>query len=367
MGTALQEGLVVTHWFDPAPYPTVHSVTVRFIGSRMGVMGKPQPGDRFVHDETIQGVLADGGPVSVTARVRGVNPGKWMVTSEMRPTRHERRLRRQARAIPAPRPLYPAAWSWHRWALSRAPKMPVQTGLIALAFMRTPAVVPGVWIALAALGVIIGVVLQALLISRAGLEIGQVLALSVIAVLTGFVGAKVWFMVLHRRDHRFEGWCIQGFLTGFLLAVAAGLVVVHVPVGLFLDASAPGLFLGLAVGRLGCFFAGCCYGRPTASRWGVWSSDQRIGVRRIPTQLIESGLALAVGLAALVAVLTFGPLKGGVMVAGLAVYTLCRQGILRLRGERRQSTLGGPLVAAAAALVLAADGALLALRAPWLP
>jgi prolipoprotein diacylglyceryltransferase len=73
-------------------------------------------------------------------------------------------------------------------------------------------------------------------------------------------------------------------------------MVLHVPAGVFLDVTAPGLLFAMAVGRVGCFFAGCCGGPPTASCWGVWSSDQHVGARRIPTQLLESVLAFSLGL-----------------------------------------------------------------------
>jgi len=59
------------------------------------------------------------------------------------------------------------------------------------------------------------------------------------------------------------------------------------------------VFVGMAIGRPGCFFAGCCSGRPTVSRWGLWSSDRRIGIRRIPIQLIEAAAALLIGVTAL--------------------------------------------------------------------
>jgi phosphatidylglycerol:prolipoprotein diacylglycerol transferase len=365
--SALSEGLVVTHWFDPAPYPRTHSVTIRFYGTRQGVAGKPEPADRFVHDETVEGILADGGPVSVTARVTDINPGDWMVTSEMRPARAEKSSRRQPRAQPSPQPTYPAAWSWRRWALVRAPKASLKTGLIAFAFIRIPSVIPGIYASLATAGMLLGLTVQAVLVSRAGLRVLPILALSTVAVLVGFAGAKAWFVVINRRQRRLDGWCIQGFLSGFLIAAAVGLLVVRVPFGVYLDVSAPGLLLGMSVGRVGCFFAGCCYGRPTASRWGVWSSDQRVGQRRVPTQLMESGLALAVGLGALVALLRFGPSHGTILVAALALYTACRQGILRWRGERRQSSWGGLVTAATAAAVLVADVALFVLRPPWLP
>jgi phosphatidylglycerol---prolipoprotein diacylglyceryl transferase len=116
----------------------------------------------------------------------------------------------------------------------------------------------------------------------------------------------------------------------------------------------------MAVGRVGCFFAGCCGGPPTASRWGVWSSDQRVGARRIPTQLLESLLAVSLGLLVLVAVLGHGSADGAFFGAGLAAYTLGRQGLLRLRAEPRKTRLGGLATSALAALVLIAAVVLLA-------
>jgi hypothetical protein len=65
-------------------------------------------------------------------------------------------------------------------------------------------------------------------------------------------------------------------------------------------------------------------------------------------------LALSLGLGALVAVLVHGPAGGAFFVAGLAAYTLVRQGLLRLRAEPRKTRLGGIVTAALAALVLVA-------------
>jgi phosphatidylglycerol---prolipoprotein diacylglyceryl transferase len=116
----------------------------------------------------------------------------------------------------------------------------------------------------------------------------------------------------------------------------------------------------MAVGRVGCFFAGCCGGPPTASRWGVWSSDQRVWARRIPTQLLESVLALSLGLLVLVAVLGKAPTGGTFFAAALAAYILGRQGILRLRAAPRKTRLGGLVTAVLAALVLVAAVVLIA-------
>jgi len=50
---------------------------------------------------------------------------------------------------------------------------------------------------------------------------------------------------------------------------------------------APSVALGMSIGRLGCFFNGCCFGKP--SSWGVDFGD---GLLRYPTQLFEVGFHL---------------------------------------------------------------------------
>jgi len=202
------------------------------------------------------------------------------------------------------------------------------------------------------LGMAVALALQALVIASDHLAVGPWWAVTLVAIAVGIAGAKVWFIVLKRRERLINGWCIQGFIAGATLAAAVLLVVLDVPVGVFLDVTAPGLLVAMAVGRVGCFFAGCCGGPPTASRWGVWSSDQRVGARRIPTQLLELLLALSLGLGVLVAVLRHGPSGGAFFVGVLAAYILGRQGILHLRAEPRKTRQGGLVTAALAALVL---------------
>lgn len=54
----------------------------------------------------------------------------------------------------------------------------------------------------------------------------------------------------------------------------------------------PALALGHGIGRIGCFLAGCCYGKPTDFFWGVYLHDHY----RHPTQLIEALGLLILGL-----------------------------------------------------------------------
>jgi phosphatidylglycerol:prolipoprotein diacylglycerol transferase len=65
------------------------------------------------------------------------------------------------------------------------------------------------------------------------------------------------------------------------------------------DYAVPGLLLGICIGRIGCFLAGCCYGSPTTLPWAVhFPSDHPSGGVGIhPVQLYDSAFGL-VGLVA---------------------------------------------------------------------
>ena len=349
--SAEQEVLAVTYWFDPAPHPEPYPVTIRFTGHRVDVKGRLRAGDRFTQDETIEKVVPGSGPISLTARVRDINPGEWAVTARMQGAVHPMREQKEREdKVSAPGLQGLATRFWCMWAPPVESAKPVSTCLPI--FVRVPGLFPGIWGLMVTLGMIVALALQALVISGTHLRVGSWWVISLAAIVIGIVGAKGWYLFLYRREHLINGWCIQGFIAGATLTAAILLIVLKVPAGVFLDATAPGLLLAMAVGRVGCFFAGCCGGPPTASRFGVWSSDQRVGARRIPTQLLESALALSLGILVLVAVLAHGPASGAYFVGALAAYTLVRQGILHLRAEPRKTKLGMPITAALAALVL---------------
>src|SRR5260370_1771518 len=95
--SATQEILTVTYWFDPALHPGSYPVRVRFSGRRVDVKkGRMRSGDRFVQDETIEKVVPGSGPISLTAKVHGINAGEWVVTARV-----------QGSAIPAHRSMEP--------------------------------------------------------------------------------------------------------------------------------------------------------------------------------------------------------------------------------------------------------------------
>ena len=193
--SATQEILAVTYWFDPAPHPGFYPVTVRFSGRRVDVKGRLSPGDRFVQDETIEEVIPGSGPISLTARVRGINPGEWAATARMLESASPTCVpRKQGSATPAAGPLRPATRFWHRWAPSAGSAELVRT--CPTPFAWVPGILPGIWGAMVTLGMAVALALQALVISHDHLAVGPWLTVSLVAIMVGIVGAKGWFIVL---------------------------------------------------------------------------------------------------------------------------------------------------------------------------
>jgi phosphatidylglycerol---prolipoprotein diacylglyceryl transferase len=340
---ARHEGLAVTHRFDPGTEGRPFAATVRFRGRRDGRSGKPQPGDTFTRDERVDSVVPGSGPVSVTTHVFGLNPGDWTVTAELirdaglGPTRPT--------ATKGGQTLPRARWSWLRWRLADAPFGPVHTRWSPLVRLTPmPAVIHGSWTALCAVGIVVGVLALLWFLSFEGIAPGPALIVAVVGVLGGIVGGKLWYIVLRPRQWRTslsEGWSIDGSIGAAPIAAVIAMLVLGLPVLPFLDAATPAFFVGVGIGRLGCFFTGCCAGRCTTSRWGIWSSDRRVGAKRIPTQLMESGLGF--GLAVLFGALDISgimPVDGIVFVVGIGSYLAGRQLLLRLRSDARSSSLG---------------------------
>ena len=204
-------------------------------------------------------------------------------------------------------------------------------------------------------------VLEALLLADGHYSAFRPTVFSALAIVAGVIGAKAWYIAVHRGG-KFDGWCIQGFVVGAAAVVAAAAFAgPGIPAGAYLGAAAPALLIGMAIDRPGCFWAGCCTGRPTAPRWGIWSSDRRVGCRRAPAQLLEALAALVIGVAMLAVVLLTGlPRPGPVAVAGLAAYTLSRQFVLGMRAEPRRWRYGRQVTAVAAAITLIVSAILLA-------
>lgn len=335
----------VTYWFTPPTGPEPYEVTVRFTGHRLDVVGERTEADDFQVVAKLDDVQPASGPVALTQRVAGKGTGRWKVKAD---------------AVATPR----------GGDASSAVRLPSaeQVGRSAYAPVTqtlAPGVVPGSWPAMVGLGFVLGLTILGLLATIHGLVTGRVLMLALAAGALGLFGAKVYYWLTHPRETRtggLTGLSLQGFVTTAIAVFVLGGWALGVRVGHLLDASIPALLAGQAVGRLGCLFAGCCAGLPNTSRWAVWSSDRRIGTRRIPVQLLESTSAALLALATgLIAWLTPPESAGFLFLGGLAAYVIVRQILFPLRGLPRLTKHGRTVMFILAPTALAASIAIPAL------
>jgi phosphatidylglycerol:prolipoprotein diacylglycerol transferase len=147
---------------------------------------------------------------------------------------------------------------------------------------------------------------------RDGLPRERVFDLGLWMLLGGLVGSKLLLMLAEpeygtnwrnlisidflRSGGVWYGGFIGGLVTGVLLIRRYRLSFWKVT-----DAFAPGVAIGQAVGRQGCFAAGCCWGRPTNAPWGVEFGEAAhritgvpVGIHLHPTQLYESAAAFVI-------------------------------------------------------------------------
>lgn len=187
------------------------------------------------------------------------------------------------------------------------------------------------------LGLVFGFVASNYAANLAGLDSIRVYIAMLLLVMAGLVGARMLYVIVHWRLYRREprriwrpsegGAAMQG---GLLLAIAVSvplLRAVGVPFAQFWDVAIFTALIWLALGRLGCFLHGCCAGRSTDSRFALFLPDHRgIWRRRIPTQLLEAGLAVLM-LAVAITLWAQRLFPGTIFLAVLTGYALGRLAI----------------------------------------
>lgn len=158
--------------------------------------------------------------------------------------------------------------------------------------------------------VALGVGFLAMLVAALRLRssIAAAVVVATVMPLPMMVGAKVGWWLTNLEAARTAGdWSGGGLaLTPALLVALASAAALSPAfkerVGATLDVAVIGLLSAMAVGRFGCFLAGCCFGRPTELPWGLvfpapgLMPEELHGVRVHPTQLYL--LAVCVALAA---------------------------------------------------------------------
>ena len=151
-----------------------------------------------------------------------------------------------------------------------------------------------------ALGLILALALSDVRAKRKGLSTDAVESMVLIAIITGFLGAKLLYIIVHFGDFLAspmsvigsEGFVAYGGIIFGTFCVWAYNRRKGLPFLRYFDLLMPAVALGQGFGRLGCFLAGCCYGSPTDSALGVVFPEGSMapaGIKLWPAQLFSAG------------------------------------------------------------------------------
>src|SRR5438309_4846594 len=186
-----------------------------------------------------------------------------------------------------------------------------------------------------------------------GLDEARVLDLGIYIIISALIGAKLLLLVTDFRTFRNDPRELLTlarsggvFYGGLILSVVVALVYIRrigLPLWTTCDVFAPGIALGHVIGRFGCLFAGCCYGKPTTKPWGITFTDPYaasyvgtpLGVPLHPTQLYEAGAELLIRIVLLVTERRGRPFAGRTFWLYMLLYSITRFIIEFYRGDER--------------------------------
>ena len=185
------------------------------------------------------------------------------------------------------------------------------------------------------------------------LDANRVLDLGIYIIIAALVGAKLLLFVVDFDQYKSNPMELLSlarsggvFYGGLILAVVVAFwyIARHgMPIWTTCDVFAPGIALGHVTGRLGCFAAGCCYGRPTDVPWGVIFTNPLaaanvgtpLGIRLHPTQLYEAGAELLILIVLLATEKRGRPFPGRTFWSYMFLYAVSRYIIEIYRGDPR--------------------------------
>ncbi len=153
-----------------------------------------------------------------------------------------------------------------------------------------------------ALGFLFGISLALKEAREQAMDPQKILDLALYITIAAIVGSRVFYILANWQFYWQNPWDAAKVWKGGLVFYGGFIFAFFFCLGYFKkknlpfwktgDIFAPSLALGHAVGRIGCFFAGCCYGKPTHLPWGVAFTDPLslapLNISLHPTQLYSA-------------------------------------------------------------------------------
>jgi phosphatidylglycerol:prolipoprotein diacylglycerol transferase len=215
---------------------------------------------------------------------------------------------------------------------------------------------------LVALAFLTALALTGRLARRVGLDHEAVINLGVYCALSGILGAKLLMFLSDIPYYKNNPGAIFSLSTlqaggifygGLLAALVVAFFYMRrksLPPLRTADTFAPGLALGHAIGRLGCFSAGCCWGVETHLPWAVTFTNPAasrlvgvpLSVPMHPTQLYESAAEFVI-FAILYGRFHKAHRDGAIVAWYLLLYSTVRFLVEFVRAHDQPNPFGGPL------------------------
>ncbi|MCR5356308.1 MAG: prolipoprotein diacylglyceryl transferase [Lachnospiraceae bacterium] len=201
------------------------------------------------------------------------------------------------------------------------------------------------------LGFVLGILVGGRMAKRCGLSEDHLINIAMCVLIFGFMGGKLLYLLVNFKDFiasplamlGSEGFVVYGGIITGILSIYIYSRIKKLDFITYMDLLSAPVAITQGLGRVGCFMAGCCYGKPTSSHFGVVFPDGCLapaGVSLIPTQLISAAFDLAV---AIFLIIMFKKVRYSGIISGLYLmfYGVGRFIIEFFRGDVERGTLAG--------------------------
>jgi phosphatidylglycerol:prolipoprotein diacylglycerol transferase len=199
---------------------------------------------------------------------------------------------------------------------------------------------------LVAAGFLVGILLAIRQAKKQGMPHQKISDLAFYLLIAALVGSRLLYVLINPSRYLenpvevfkiWEGGLV--FYGGLILAIPTGIWYIKkhaLDLWSTADILAPSIAIGHAIGRLGCFSAGCCYGKPAELPWAVTFNAPEslaiVGVPLHPTQLYES-LGEFVNFLILIALRKKQTFKGELFWMYGLIYSVLRFTVEFFRGD----------------------------------
>jgi phosphatidylglycerol:prolipoprotein diacylglycerol transferase len=209
---------------------------------------------------------------------------------------------------------------------------------------------------LVAIGILVGLMVTVRTGRSMGISSQQVMDMGFMMIIIAIIGSRVMYILMNISYYRqhwvnmFKLWegglVFSGAIVGVILAMWWYARRHRLSLWKLGDLWVPGAAIGQGIGRIGCFMAGCCYGRPTDLKWSVVFSDPRslapLNVSLHPTQIYASLSNLVIFLILLL-MLSRKKFDGQIFLWFLILHSTARLFIERFRGDELGRVLGSSM------------------------